>query len=362
MPVLQRCQAEECRRYFPTNEARCPGCGWPVPRGPKNLYFKKKVAGKLHFKAFGKKTLAEAEISYGKWLEEIATPVVPTGRNMTFWEMSEAYVGKLRAEGKKYASTAAMFLTRMLDFWGNIPALDLTPDMIRRFQTVVRERGYTPAYADRHLEIGKAAWNYSMDAPNPFKRVRLYKPDNTLIRMLTPDEEERLLQAAKQVRHHASPPHLYEIIVVLIYTGLREANVLNLHIDEVDFETSMIRVRQKGNLRMEIWMNSAVREALHRIHPSEPGYFFPNPDTGRPYQQIAKSWKSLKTLAGITRPFRIHDLRHSFASRILQTTGNVVTVQKALGHKNIATSMKYAHMAPEAVRDAVERIGQPKKG
>ena len=358
MPIIQRCL--KCQWRFPLDADVCPNpkCSTPVPHGLRNLYFRTKINGRRHGKAAGRISLQDARIKYAAWIGELSAPRRPSFDALTFGRITEEYLNKLKAEGKGYWKSAKLYLRRAVDFIGDLPTVDVTPDKIRRFQTVLREKGASPAYCDRHLEMGCAAWNYSLRgiSANPFENVKPYRPDNTLVRELSPKEEADLLLAAKAIGP-GGPKHFHEIVLVAIYTGLRMSNILRLRTEEVDFKKDTIRVIQKGNLRLEVYMNVLVRETLVRISPLEGGWFFPNPKTGRPYGQVRKSFAMAKKLAGITRPFRFHDLRHHFAKRMAEVTGgNVLLIKTALGHRDIKTSLKYLPPFEQEVREALERV------
>jgi integrase len=160
------------------------------------------------------------------------------------------------------------------------------------------------------------------------------------------------------------------IVLVAMHTGLRRENILSLHTDQdvegssgyVDFQERKIRVRQKRDLTHEVPMNATVYEALLRIRPESPGYYFPSRyKRNRPYTRFEGAWKTLKEAAGITRPFRFHDLRHHCATKALKATGNLALVGKFLGHRNLSTTGKYAHILMEDLREAARLLETAEK-
>jgi integrase len=272
-------------------------------------------------------------------------------------EVFGRYLSKLQAEGKPYYSESRLFLDRMLDQWGDLPSGDLKAEHTKSFHVYLREVGYSPAYCDRHIAVGKAAFNYALpDAPNPFKRVDMYHPDNTLVRFLSADEEHRLLEAAR-TRRGFGPP-LYDILVVAIHTGLRKTNILRLHVSEINLTTETITLRQKRDRSLTVPMNRAVVDVLKpRVLNAPPsGWIFLNKKTGLPWIQCEKSFQTAKRVAGITRPFRFHDLRHHFARNLLIATNNLRLVQTFLGHTNPATTTKYAHMIMDDLKQAAAML------
>lgn len=353
MPIKERCTA--CKRYVDYGK-RCP-CGGRVGA---SVFLTCKIRGKRHVKNLKTCSLSRAKVEEHRWLLELHEGVEDTAKTLD--EVFEAYKRKLLAEKRPYYSLSKLFLKRMIDFWGDMEAKALKPAQIRQFQTYLLEAGYSEAYADRHIAVGKAAWGYSLDLPNPFKRVDLYNPDNTLVRFLTSDEESRLLEAA--LKAHRNAPPIYDWIVLAIHTGLRETNIMRLHVSEIDFDENAIRLTQKGKRRHAIAMNSVVRELLlaRVVEAPRSGWLYPNRLTGKPYTRLDKSFASAKKAAKITKPFRFHDLRHHFARNVLLATGNLLLTSNLLGHSNPITTTKYAHMILKDQQKAVDLLvpEQPK--
>jgi len=324
----------------------------------RQFYFRRIIDGKRYIRRLQARTLSEAQTEYAEWLHSIGVKESRQTVIVTLAQVADAYLDKLKAEKRRYYAHARLYLRRLIDFCGDGLCNEITPDILRRFQTFLRQSGAAPANCDRHLEMGCAAWNYSLKGrlPNPFEAVNRYRPDNTLVRELTLKEEADILLAAKGLTG-GSPPRFYEMLAVAIYTGMRAANVFRLRADEVDFIAGVINVRQKGNRSHQAYMNSVVRKALHDIEPNEDGWYFPNPRTGRPYLQVRKSFAIVKALARIKRPFRFHDLRHHFAKRVAEVThGNVLLIKGALGHRDIKTSMKYVPPFQREIRAALEQM------
>src|SRR5450759_1139484 len=73
------------------------------------------------------------------------------------------------------------------------------------------------------------------------------------------------------------------------------------------------------------------------------------PQEGQPIGDMKKSWKSTLTAAGINRPFRFHDLRHSCASQLVRNGASLMAVKVILGHESLKTTMRYAHLSPDYI-------------
>ncbi|MFA4845096.1 MAG: site-specific integrase [Patescibacteria group bacterium] len=352
MPIKQRCSA--CHTFVAYGLKRCT-CGGEIGQ---SVFLVTTIRGKRRTKNLKVCSHAVAKAAERRWLLELHegtnAAISPPSLRTVFTD----YLGKLRSEGKSYLSNSALFLERMLDVWGEIESGDLTTEMVMRFQVRLRDTGYSPAYCDRHIAVGKAAWQYTLSRlPNPFKHpVKLFNADNTLVRFLSSEEEARLIDAAHHL--HPNSPPLHDFIVIALNTGLREANIMRLHASEVDFETCTITVRQKRDRGLSVPMNEVVRDLL--VSRPTDGWFFPNPATGKPYTRLDKSFATARRLAGIMRPFRFHDLRHHFARRILLATKNLRLTGLLLGHSNPVTTTKYAHLVMDDMREAVDMLVSPK--
>lgn len=278
-----------------------------------------------------------------------------TKKSKTWKDLRYAFMRKLEIEGKSkvYQKDSSRFLLSMAAAWGDDkPIADVTPAMIRQFRLTLLERGVKEATCDRYLSAGKAAWNhFEDDMRNPFSRVRFFCPDNSVTRFLTSQQRVDLLDAARSVSQV-----LYEVLVVALGTGLRKSNILELKREEVDFDAMTITVTQKGGRKISIPMVEAVAAVLKGVEESDVNYFWVSPRTGRPFHKDwRKSWKKAKTLAGIPDDFRFHDLRHDVGTAIYQATGDTRIAQKMLGHTQLSTTLRYAHVSNPGLRDAAER-------
>ena len=359
MAILQRCQHQPCRNYFKLTLSICPRCGTQIPRGLKFICFRKTINGKIHHYSLGRVPVSEAEVAYGEWVKSFTVPLSVQSASMRWSELAGLYIEKLKSEGKTIHSEAKRFTDRMSEFCGDSRCNQIPPEIVKQFHVGLRSAGLAPSTCDKHIKMLSAAWNYVLpDTPNPFKRVKLYNPDNTLVRYLTDDEESRILEAAKG-KFNKAPKHLYAIILLAIDTGMREQNILRLRADEVHLDHGVITVRQKRDLSATVVVSTRSMCELKSIYPEDAGYFFVNPRTKEPYGDITKTFKEMKRRAGITKPFRFHDFRHHCAFKLARyTNGNVLLVKEALQHRDIKTSLKYIHTMRDQVREAVEAVSK----
>jgi integrase len=152
------------------------------------------------------------------------------------------------------------------------------------------------------------------------------------------------------------------IVPFLIYTGARKREVLDAKWDEIDWVQRSWRIpRTKSGKVRHVPLSSGALALLHKLQaekglPSAPGdWIFPNPETMKPFVSIFYSWDRARKLAGLPE-LRMHDLRHSFASFLINAGRSLYEVQELLGHADLRTTSRYAHLSRERLFDAVEVI------
>jgi integrase len=307
-------------------------------------------------------TRIEAEQLHAEWLDSLFNPKEKNNaaEAVSLEKAISVYLDYLSGRGSTYWKDVNRMLTRLSKVVGASTRLDqIDVSQAREFQRRIVAAGAGLSTADRHVAMAKAMYSYcAPDTPNPFKRVDMYHPDNLVIRLLSPDEESRLLDAAKSISDWRLP-WVYHYVLIAMRTGLRKQNILRLRWDEVEMNRQRISVRQKGNRRHAVPMASDVIDLLRSTTPTSE-WCFPNKDTGRPYWDFKRKWAHAKRLAQVDSSFRFHDLRHHVASRLMSATRNPLIVQSVLGHSDIRITQRYMHAWQSEMSDAVETLVQKK--
>ena len=177
-------------------------------------------------------------------------------------------------------------------------------------------------------------------------------------------EADYLLKAEVARLLAACGDRLRPVVVTAVYTGMRFGELMALEWRDIDFERNLIAIRDSKNRETRhVPMNPAVGEALqaHRQRQAKQArsivpLVFPNPRTGTPFKDIRKGFKKALEDAGVTRHFRFHGLRHTAASHLIMAGVDLRTVGKILGHKTAQITLRYAHLAPDFLKGAVDRL------
>ncbi len=169
-----------------------------------------------------------------------------------------------------------------------------------------------------------------------------------------------------------TPPYLRDLSLVAMNTGLRRGELFKLQWSRVSISLAMLTVAaatsRKSKKQRHLALNAVALDVFKDLwaaretekqRASEAGepikmspYVFVNADTGKPFTTLKKSWKVLVTRAQVS-DFTFHDLRHDFASRLVQAGANLYQVKDLLGHSSITLTERYAHLAPHQTRAAV---------
>ncbi|MEA2120090.1 tyrosine-type recombinase/integrase [Halovibrio sp. HP20-50] len=216
---------------------------------------------------------------------------------------------------------------------------------------------HEPASTNRVLILCRYIFNLALKwevegvTRNPTAGIELYPVNNQRERYLKDDEALRLFEALE-----ASPnPLLPYIVAMLLLTGARKREVLNAKWQDFDLEQRLWRIEfNKTGKTRHVPLSQGALTLLSKLPRMEDNaYLFPNPKTGKPFIAIFNSWDTARNKAGL-KDVRIHDLRHSFASYVINKGHSLYEVQKLLGHTQVKTTQRYAHLSHDSLLNAAD--------
>jgi site-specific recombinase XerD len=239
----------------------------------------------------------------------------------------------------------------LLSWFREYPAESITPQEIeRRFE---KER-WSPATCNRFRALLSLTYRLAILSNkvgnNPARLVKHRREDNTRIRFLSADEEAALRKATVA----RAREHLPEIELAL-HTGMRLSEQYGLTWADVSLDRRLLTIpRSKNGLARHVPLNHSATRALEslRKRTGESGFVCGGAPGPRP-------WFEPVLAAAKLSDFSWHCLRHTFASRLVMAGVDLRTVQELLGHKTIAMTIRYAHLAPKHTLAAVERLDDP---
>ena len=226
-----------------------------------------------------------------------------------------------------------------------------------------RELSDRPVTANRavkvlsHMYRLAEGWGLVPEGLNPCRSVEKY-PERSRERFLTDAEFDRLGQALDEALDSgAVSPLAVTAIHLLMLTGCRKSEILTLRWTDVDPEAGELRLADAKSGPRTVQLPPAAVGLLGTLpRRNDSPWVFPGGDRdGRVRGGLDRAWHIVRAGADL-KDVRLHDLRHSFASRALALGETLPVIGKLLGHHDIETTARYAHLAQDSVHQAAERI------
>ena len=256
------------------------------------------------------------------------------------------HIPKLRS-----AETCRGRLKDLISFFGDLHLQDITLQRIEEFK-MMKGKTCKPATVNRYLsQIHKMLslaydWGWVTSIP----RIHKEQENNQRDRWATKEEESLLLGKA--------PVWLSQIILFLVDTGCRISECLDLLWDDVDLDRKTILIRKsKNNTKRVIPMTDRVYNLLKekKDNATYP-LVFPNKYGERRSLNCYEAHMRILINGLSIKDFRPHDLRHTFATRLVQNGVDLYRVQKLLGHKSFEMTQRYAHHSVDSLRAAIQSL------
>lgn len=245
-----------------------------------------------------------------------------------------------------------------------MPLDRITPEEVERYKTLRSsqsglrtKRKLKPATVNRELACLKAAFNYAIrnDVPlrNPVSRVKFLAAEN---------EQTRVLEYAEQERYLAfATPTLRDIATIMLETGMRPEEVYRIRREDVHLSSGFLVIpygKTKAAKRRVPLSTSARAVIVSRLASIQGGYLFPcETDSSRPVPKINNAHDRAVITSGVW-PFRLYDLRHTWATRAAMAGIDLVTLAAMLGHSRIQMVMRYTHPTHSHQNQAMQRLEQ----
>lgn len=281
-------------------------------------------------------------------------------QHRTFGDLMDRFLGE---HVIRKASQRSMrgHVNHLRAFFGDATLLaDITPRLVVEYKNRRYQDGVSPATVNRALATLKKAFNLAVREwewchRNPVLSVSMEREHNARDRWLSLEEEDRLLAACA--------PWLRDLVTFALNTGMRMGEILALTWQGVDLTRRTVTVfRSKNGERRTIPMNQKVFALLTekaKVRSIQTNLVFPSKtQTLLESGHLRRSFRLALKKAGIM-DFHFHDLRHTFATRLVQAGVELYKVQRLLGHKSPIMTQRYAHHYPESLRDGVETLDRP---
>lgn len=287
------------------------------------------------------------------------------------------YMAIERGRSKKTIANYSHYLTRLVDYAGDINVVDVTPELVRKWRIWLHELG-----TEHSDELGKATQNYHLIALRNFLKychkreitamsadqIELAKTTRPKVTFLDKDELDRLLEQPN-VKEEAGLRDR-AILELLYSSGLRVSELVNLDKAHINLKRREFTVRGKGQKDRPVfiseqaagWVQNYIDKRIDNLPPLFISYSGKqiSTNTGSYRRLTVRSVQRMVAryalLAGITKHVSPHTLRHSFATDLLMNGADIRSVQAMLGHSNIATTQIYTHVTDPHLKSIHEKF------
>lgn len=270
---------------------------------------------------------------------------------------ADRYMPFVKGYKKSWDSDDSYLRNHLLPKFGSLHLDQVTQEAAIEFHHGMRAAGYAFATCNRMIillrymyNLGKK-WKIPGAESNPTAGVPLYEANNARERFLTAQETQRLRLALE----HSENPQLRYIVPLLLLSGARKRELLEAKWAHFDLERRTWRIpTSKTGKARHVPLSAAVLSVLAQVPRWEGcAYVVPNPKTREPYVSVFCSWNTARKQAGLPE-VRMHDLRHSMASNMVNSGRSIYEVAKVLGHTQIKTASRYSHLSQATLLDAVD--------
>lgn len=282
------------------------------------------------------------EIAEGRWFKDQGKDA-----HHTLGELIERYSAEYLPK-KKHKTRDLTIIAHLRGFFeGDLRSIENT---IGRYEAHRNDAGISPATIVKELGLLRRMCNLAIRwrwlKTNPVALIEMPRVNNSRVRYLKPEELKNLMATL--------PAWLRPIVTLARHTGLRRGNLLELTWEQVDLKTRQLFIPQtKSGEPLGLPLNETAAKLLYELRHLRGPYVFCD-ERGEPWglHQTSVAFRRAVKRAGITH-FKFHDLRHDFASRLVQGGVDIYRVKDLLGHKDLRMTTRYAHLSPENLRDAV---------
>ena len=259
-----------------------------------------------------------------------------------------------RWKDNKDGNKSQRIAERLMDIIGDIPISKIDDDVIKRLISKLEGSGIKGATVNRYLATIKTLLRHHRQ---PWEHIKLKKENKGRIRVISRVEESTIVNMLRNTEHNSRRhyfPEVADLVEVLVDSGCRLSEVLDLRYEDINFETNLITIWiNKGDRPRSIPMTERVRTILKNRKCD---------GASKPFSidihQAGNGWDWSRRIMGLMddTEFVLHALRHTTATRLIDKGIDLYTVKEWLGHSTIQVTERYAHLNPDKLVHAATML------
>ena len=300
------------------------------------------------------KTLkAEQLLGIDRWADEKARKAVPT-----FSVFMETMYENFAYKNKKTApKDMEYYRLRLKAAFGHKRLNQISRREIQLFHSALRDEELAPATCNHYLKLMKRVLNLAIqweiiDGPCAAKGIQMYRELNLVENYMDDEQLQRLLTVLKTDKNRM----VCNIIMYLLSTGARLNEALQARWDHINLERRVWRIpatnSKSGKVRA-VPLNDSAIDVLNEVGTKDKSeWVFPSKrNHGQPFVSLQRVWSRLRKSANLEH-IRIHDLRHQYASFLVNSGVSLYCTGEILGHSTPKVTKRYAHLSTATLQDA----------
>ena len=266
------------------------------------------------------------------------------------------YLPYIRLRKRSWQVDERILRQHILPTFARHPLQDISRNDVEIWLGLLAAKGLAPATCNRILSVFKSVCSlaaiWGVLPVSPCMGIAPFPTRQLRERYLTQHEARRLLQAL-----HGSPRLEAKALQLLLLTGARKSEILKARWEHIHLEKHLLTVPLSKSNRPRHIVLSDEAVAIIRHLPRRPDcpWLFPGRTAGRPLSDIYLFWNHLRRQLNLA-DVRIHDLRHTFASILVNAGHSLYEVQRLLGHRDPRTTMRYAHLGHDSLLAAAGTV------
>lgn len=312
------------------------------------------VLGLAEARRKARAVVAQALIGTDPHSQKAELRKIPTLREL----VRDRYLPHVKSYKRSWQTDETVLRIHILPLLGSEYVDQIRAEPIAGLVERMREQGYATGTTNRvvivlrHIYNLARKWRIPGVIENPTAGIAL-APDVNRERFLSVEEAQRLIVSIRQDENRSAA----DAIMLLLLTGGRRNEITHARWEHVDWDRKSLLVPlSKSGKPRAIALNASAIELLRSILPTDGcPYVFPS-STGRPPPSLYFPWHRIRVRAGLA-DLRLHDLRHSFASFLVNNGVSLYVVQGLLGHAHTRYTQRYAHLTPDTLLEAAETLG-----
>jgi site-specific recombinase XerD len=267
----------------------------------------------------------------------------------------DSYLPYVKPRKRSWKKDESLFRNRIDAAFGSMRLDQLQRQDLQAFHASLLDEGIAPATADHHLKLIRQVLNKAVEweviERNPIAKIKLFNPDNRLEHYLDPKELGRLLTVLRIDENRTA----CNVAMFLLATGARLNEALNARWEQIDRQQRSWRIpaaNSKSKKARSVPLGDSALEVLDQLGTENThDHLFVSAKTGARLSHIHRVWDRLRHQAHLPK-LRLHDLRHQYASFLVNSGRSLYEVQKILGHSSHSVTERYAHLSSQSLLDA----------